>query len=119
MLTQKMNLYTKQVGRGCDMKDLLQEFIDKTAKDAEDLYLQDKCECQESIEMFVNAVIDFFKKDRPEMECKVIEYDEDYDKPIDVITNLLDESKDYCLDDYYTAEMNGVYFWILLLDKRK
>ena len=99
------------------MKDLLQKFINQTAEDAWDLYLKDECEYRESIEKFIDAVVEFFEKDRPEKKCWVVEFDEDYNNPVQAITDLLDDMKGYRLDDYFTAQMGDVNMWILLLDK--
>lgn len=97
----------------------LDSFLFKTTQNIDEKYCNGDFEegYQQAIETFENAIIDFFKRNNPELICKVIEYDTERDDCIELMTNICESIKDYKLENFFTTGWNDSYFCILLLKK--
>lgn len=98
------------------MNNALQHLIDKMADEAHDLYINDeegKYEFNEIIEQFGDSVKSLLEENN-DMTCKIVEYDEDYDTPLQQIDNLIEDLKGCKIVDYYTSEVSDVHFWFVL-----
>lgn len=98
------------------MNNALQHLINEMADEAHDLYINDeegKYEFNEIIEQFGDSVKSLLEENN-DMTCKIVEYDEDYDTPIQQIDNLIEDLKGCKIVDYYTAEVSDVHFWFVL-----
>lgn len=102
------------------MNHLFDIFIHRTAEDIHNLYINDdegKYEFNELIDMFEDAVCNYIEKEEPDYECKIIEYDEDFDEPLQVMNDIVEDLQGYKIKEYYTAEISCVHFWIVLVNK--
>lgn len=102
------------------MNNLIQEFIDRTADEVNTMYCNDEFRdgfC-EAVDTFKNAIYDYIQENiDPDLNCKIIEYDGEYDDAIEIATTLCEELKGYKIEEYFTAEFNDVHFFIFLLSK--
>lgn len=97
-------------------------FLDRTIDDIEEMYNNDEFRdgYAEAVETFKNAVLDYAEENFADnTECKVLEFDPDYDNIIDIAEYIAMEVKGKKTIDYITTTWNDSTFLILLLEKDK
>lgn len=101
------------------MNDLISDFIDKTLNDVSEMYSNDEFRdgYAEAVETIKNAFHDFFEETQPDVDCKVLEFDPDYNNTLDILEYMGEEVKGRTVKDYFTTSWNDSYFCILLLKK--
>lgn len=103
------------------MDNLTQEIIDRMADEAHDLYIYDdegKYEFNEIIEQFGDNVKTELEKNG-DLICHIVEYDEDFDTPLQEIDDIMEDLKGHTIVDYYTAKISDIHFWFVLLKKKE
>lgn len=103
------------------MKKMVNKFLEETTNELDKMYNEDEFRdgYAEAIELFKNSVLRFFENIKPELDCKVLEFDAEYDDDtLNIIECIGTELKGRTIIDYYTTIWNDSYFFILLLKKR-
>lgn len=104
------------------MNDKFYSFLDKTLNDIDEMYNNDEFRdgYSEAVETLKNAILNYFEENNPDLECRIIECDSDYDDITNVYEYICEELKNHTLIDYCTTSWNlSSYFCIMLIKKDK
>lgn len=101
------------------MDDITEKFLEDTLNEIEEMYNNDEFRdgYAEAVELLKNSIIRFYEDIKPELDCKVLEFDPDYDGVVDILENIGEEIKGRTIDNYFTTSWNNSYFIIFLLKK--